>query len=881
MPVRVSPTETTPSHHLSLSDGSHTLGLILANGRGERDVRGIKQNGYPRSVTRISQNVAGYSDFELPYSPQVQQDWSGGRGLEDFDRDTTRFFDSYRADTTRGDIVCGPAATLTTGYCDTQSSSAANSQVMLSSDSSEVMASAFTASFTGTLRSVTVRVYGYDPASTPDGLQVAFFANTGGLPGAVLSTGSQTLPAGMLTNRSVTIPVNQAVTSGSTYWIGFSSNKPQVYVRVNNTTPAKNIYYATGPLVGILYPQLEHSEFTYTLSTAGNGTVRFFQYRGSLLAIQQPDDFTAPRLFLNGHHGMSTNNTDKTTLETTFGLWGNTGNVVRLVAGPGSEEVQNWRRMLGFYSEGVSTKVWVDPAWNVAHTTATEFATLGHNTWSEISGHGITKPVTDVLVVDDVIYFAQGDATVLRRGHYAAGSWAWANEGAANKATFLGLIPDAEGKKKVWLAQASTSKVSCSDAKAWGTDLAPLATWLTCGSTDSKITGLEAFAADGLLIPYILKEDGFGSIGGTTVDKVGVYAEHPLSAQIKMVRSEDNGRAHMRYDLFLKFSLLDGLESHFDQRLDDIGPNRDEGLPLTRRGPITFLLPYAGRFYAAVDGGVDGYSSILCCTQDNCWHEIYRAELTGYAIRSMAIQVIPGSQVDRLWFSEGENLYWLPVAIDPRKQTDYTYFSGAQVVTASIYCGFKDVTKYFDSLTLFAEGLSAGQTVAAAYQTDNEVGTDTWHPLPTTFTVSPAQAVKLSAANSVAGKRIRLRLILSTTDPTKTPRVKALRLDSVIRLKPKHMWTVTYLVKDNMTDLSGMPVAPITTGQPLPEDTQAWLDAFADSDTTACPVTLRHLRSMFDNKTVFVEPNSISPLTQVTTPNGETVQLGSFNLLEA
>jgi hypothetical protein len=880
MAVRVSPTETTPSHHLSLSDGSHTLGLLLANGRGERDVRGIKQNGYPRSVTRISQNVAGYSDFELPYSPQVQQDWSGGRGLEDFDRDTTRFFDSYRADTTRGDIVCGPTATLTTGYCDTQSSSAANGVTDLVSDDS---ASSFTASFTGTLRSVTVRVYSSDPTSTPDGLQVSFWANTAGLPGINLSTGSQTLPAGALAERAITIPVNQAVTAGTTYWIGFASPKNQVYLKSNNSASGKNMYYASGVMAGTL--RTANREFAYTLSTAGQGTVRLFQYRGSLMMVTQPDDFTAPRLFLNGHHGMSTNNPDKTTLETTFGLWGNTGNVARLVAGPGSEEVQNWRTMLGFYTEGVSTKVWVDPAWNVAHTTATEFATLGHNTWSEISGHGITKPVTDVLVVDDVIYFAQGDATVLRRGHYAAGIWAWANEGAANKATFLGLIPDAEGKKKVWLVQASTSKVSCSDAKAWGTtaatDLAPMTTWLTCGSTDSKITGLEAFAADGLLIPYIFKEDGFGSIGGTTTDKVGVYAEHPLSAQIKQVRSETNGRAHMRYDLFLKFSLLDGLESHFDQRLDDVGPNRDEGLPLTRRGPITFLLPYAGRFYAAVDGGVDGYSSILCCTQDNCWHEIYRAELTGYAIRSMAIQVIPGSQVDRLWFSEGENLYWLPVAIDPRKQTDYTYFSGAQVVTASIYCGFKDVTKYFDSLTLFAEGLSAGQTVAAAYQTDNEVGTDTWHPLPATFTVSPSQSIKLSAANNVAGKRIRLRLILSTTDPTKTPRIKALRLDSVIRLKPKKMWTVTYLVKDNMTDLSGMPVAPITAGQPLPEDTQAWLDNFADSDVTACPLTLRHLRGMFDSKWVFVEPNSISPLTQVTTPNGETVQLGSFNLLEA
>src|SRR5690606_29433045 len=119
--------------------------------------------------------------------------------------------------------------------------------------------------------------------------------------------------------------------------------------------------------------------------------------------------------------------------------------------------------------------------------------------------------------------------------------------------------------------------------------------------------------------PYIFKEDGFGSVAGTTDTVAGVYAEHPLSAQIRNVRSEDNGRAHARYDLFLKFSLLDGMESHFDQRLDDVGPNRDEGLPTDRRGPVYHIMPYAGRFYAAVDGGKYGYSSVLCCTRDNSW----------------------------------------------------------------------------------------------------------------------------------------------------------------------------------------------------------------------------------------------------------------------
>jgi hypothetical protein len=870
MAVRVSPTEKTPSHHLSLSDGTNTLGLLLSNGKGEKDVRGIKQSGYPRSVTRISQNVAGYSDFELPYSPQVQQDWSGGRGLEDFDRDTTRFFDSYRADTTRGDIVCGPYATLTAATAASTATPYADGTLFKSPGSMYYYACKIAPS-TGarTVRSVRVRVRGAYQFS------VSILGDAAGQP-----DGPSMLESGVIFGNytdwtNIDVPLSATLSANTPYWIQFYSAAGDFDVAYGALTGNQIWTYRYEWALSV-----NNAAFYYSLDDQ-LGSAKFFEYKGILFAALSPDNGTAARLYYNGYFGKCTVGS-LIYMDSNISVGADlTGAVVKIIAGTGADEEINYRTVIS-NTTGADAVIEVDPPWKVPPDDTTVFVILGTNTWRETAA-GLTKPVTDVLVVDDVIYLAQGEGTAIRRGKLKAdGTWeTWTDDGT-NKATFLGLIPDAEGKKKVWMVKSAAASVSCSDAKAWGTNLAPMATWLTCGSTDSKITGLEAFAADGLLIPYIFKEDGFGSIGGTTTDKVGVYAEHPLSAQIKKVRSEKNGRAHMRYDLFLKFSLLDGLESHFDQRLDDIGPNRDEGLPIDRRGPIVHLMPYAGRFYAAVDGGDNGYSAILCCTQDNCWHEIYRGAL-GVRISQLAIQVIPGGSADRLWFSTGSRyIYWMPVAIDPRKQTDYTYSTGARVITASIYCGFKDVTKYFDSLTLFAENLVADeQYVTAHYQTDNEVGTDTWQALPAVFSTSPSQTIKLSAANNVSGKRIRLRLILSTTDPTKTPRIKALRLDSVIRLKPKKMWTVTYLVKDNMLDLSGMPCAPITSGQPLPEDTQAWLDNFADSDTTACPVTLRHLRAMFDNKTVFVEPNSISPLTQVTTPNGETVQLGSFNLLEA
>lgn len=38
----------------------------------------------------------------------------------------------------------------------------------------------------------------------------------------------------------------------------------------------------------------------------------------------------------------------------------------------------------------------------------TEFVILGTDKWTEITGHGLTAPVTDIQVVEDYVVFAQG-----------------------------------------------------------------------------------------------------------------------------------------------------------------------------------------------------------------------------------------------------------------------------------------------------------------------------------------------------------------------------------------------------------------------------------------------------------------------------------------
>ena len=56
---------------------------------------------------------------------------------------------------------------------------------------------------------------------------------------------------------------------------------------------------------------------------------------------------------------------------------------------------------------------------------------------------------------------------------------------------------------------------------------------------------------------------------------------------MKSVKSIINGTAAMQFGVYLYFNLEGGMvERYYDQRLDDVGPNRDEGLPADRQGEI-------------------------------------------------------------------------------------------------------------------------------------------------------------------------------------------------------------------------------------------------------------------------------------------------------
>jgi len=348
------------------------------------------------------------------------------------------------------------------------------------------------------------------------------------------------------------------------------------------------------------------------------------------------------------------------------------------------------------------------------------------------------------------------------------------------------------------------------------------------------------------------------------------------------------------------------VERYYDQRLDDVGPNRDEGLPADRQGEITKLLPYPGRYYAAVDAGSDGYSSVLCNNMlgEYSWHEIWRSTTLGDQICDMYVQTIPGfTEVDRLWIATTESIIAVPIAITPVNQYKYEYFGyGASspaytydfttagwVETSWIDFDVKSVDKYFHSVTIFSDYTGEVKTgdeykISVYFKVDGDVEWSHAGDVKASeyvngkFEVGVKELLLQRTTGSVSGKKIKFRIkMMPCADVYESPRLKAIVINAILRLPSKRTWTVNFLV-DPEVDLNDKPIHD-ATGVLL-----YWLNKWANSKTYAVPLTMNTNDYSNDNVKVMIDPASLVTYDVITDQNASKNKtykhIGSLTLYE-
>lgn len=391
-----------------------------------------------------------------------------------------------------------------------------------------------------------------------------------------------------------------------------------------------------------------------------------------------------------------------------------------------------------------------------------------------------------------------------------------------------------------------------------GLELVPAGAEVSLGNPGEKITGVNVYGDPE--VPWVFREQSAGSVEGGTFNPI------PLR-ELSNAQSIYNGAGSVVHNVNLYFSFLFGLERFYRNNLDDVGPNRDEGLPSGRRGYITAMQGYIGRFFYNIDAGNGGRSAILESTSGTDHHETYRCDTVGKRIRNLYLQVIPGTAADRLWFTEGNDVAWLPLPGNTLKEnTDSTFrFTHEGVLETGWITGAEaEAVKIFHSLRLFTENLTASRKIEWDYRKDEETA---WTTNATAFTSGSVQEVTLD----VSAKRLKLRFRLQTNTKLTSPLIKGLVISATTRPETRWTYSLSTFFEDRPINLRGDQDTTLTAAAVLTQ-----LDTWMEANTI---LTMSSVFEPFNGKSVILEPVVTRPLSLIADESLEKLT-GSLTLLE-
>jgi hypothetical protein len=1000
MTINVSPTEPRPTHHVKLTHGSDTIGLILCDAQGNAKETGIDDIPYPQGSLKTYSGEQTHADMEPPFTPVSQSDWSSGRGNLDFDKNAAMYFDGYRINTGKDyQVIAGAQEGFTHGYrkdtAYTPMGEVAGIYYNYKNISNlNVYACKITATDTFTTENISLWIrkeYGADVDLWLD--LCADDAAGGGVPGTVLESAYadyQDTDIGVSTYKFYPFDIAQAITSGTDYWLVVYTKTISAiavpwrilteYQELTYDILRADIGYGTA-WDGQTWSAIRGSFIYRIVDSDKPYTAHFFKYKGVQLAAWSYTDGSTPKLWINGDWGIVDSGTNDTLVDGSKS-WDTdefVNCVVRLMYGTGSEADTPWRLI----TANDATSITVDSDWDINPSTDTEYVIVACSKWREISGHGLTGPITQVLSYNNIVYFCQGDIVNLLRARWYnnAGTWtAEYDDDGTNKAQFLIPLHTSAGSF-MWKAnRLPVPSIIESDVKAWGYDLmfdvemimivpdrdfsaaghwtgtnwaissAKFKHTAGAGNTDpatlfneymmpSKIIKgrdfLVTFTISGRTAGDIIPKIGTGGTEGYTtdgtyyatikasadnedltftpsadfdgsIDNISVLKQHiPLGdgqeqvtglevygdpttlyiftegsvyyldgndlvekqlRELHSVADARNGKVHLVHNLYLYFSVLNTWQRYYSTSLDSVGPDIGEGLPEERSGTPSDAIGYAGRYYLAIDGGDDHYSSVLE-NNGKGWNETFRSHNIGQRIRKIDIQTIPGDNIDRLWISMGSDMLWLPIDINPwtapKGINGYRFNYESYYISSKFYLSLQDVSKFFNAVKITAEnnlGLNVGVfsgTIEVDYAVDDS---DDFIPLAGIFD-SYSEEQKISILNDISGKCMQMRPRMYTGHNTQTPRLINTILEAITRLPQKYVHNITFRMADNDKDLNGDPDETI-----LLSTKELLLKSWAASST---PCYMNTLSATDDGMYVFLDSLNIKRLKKIKIDNIE------------
>ena len=429
----------------------------------------------------------------------------------------------------------------------------------------------------------------------------------------------------------------------------------------------------------------------------------------------------------------------------------------------------------------------------VAPGVNSEFIIYDTPWFTEITGHGLGRVLSQPVVVNHIVYFPQGETSVIRWMVWDAPDHLFGDDGT-NKAEFMLGTSDTNGSY-VYAARNKNNKGNRTIAKAPASTYAASPAALVLGT--EKVVGESTYSItnlaekDGLV--YIFKEDGQWMWQSSTTASTLVKVQ----SGVDKTPSFENGKAVIVHQQFMYYSWLHSLIRIYGSSHDDIGQDwSSRGLPDGREGVFSSLDSITSLLIGAVDAGSTGTSSLLAFDGIG-WHELLRGYAVGKRMRFTKIQPIEDGR-PTLWSDVGGDLVFQKLPFKkgvPRLDSGIRYQHEAVIESSAIDMGTASaLSKYIKELTVFCENLGDGNEIHVDYQVDDDVHTSNWTEATTLF-LSPESTAGLNLADI---RKFAYRLRILTTNNRLPIDILGIIPNGYARSPYKMVWTLRCKA-DNIT----------------------------------------------------------------------------------
>ncbi len=398
--------------------------------------------------------------------------------------------------------------------------------------------------------------------------------------------------------------------------------------------------------------------------------------------------------------------------------------------------------------------------------------------WDALTA-GLAATATDLICFNDKLFVGCGYSNNAK----SYNGTTWSDAGDAYKYFHI-------GKGYLWATTGRNTLQHSNDGTTWSSDV-------TVGEDIWEITGLINYG--GRLL--IGKEDGIWE-----VDDQDLALEYLL---FREHAAEHNCRGWSVWNGMLFIPVQGTIWRWQGSQYKEVGPTDQRSGP-TNDWPneVSSMVSTPNLLFAASSPVTDTGRGGLMAYNGMGWHHLTTHTLDNQSSLAVYVTTEVGNEY-RIWYSEGArtNYITMPEHTNNRYDWDSATFESDGVFLSSWWDGgLKDALKFWNRLTFLAD-IPKDTYIDVYYAKDGEDWEDTsdfvyMGRLDEQSLADNGEYV-LMFPDGMTAKMLQLIFYLQSSDSTKTPRIKAYNIESVVRQQPVYAHSFRILLADNITKMNG------------------------------------------------------------------------------